>query len=559
MNGPDPRVRPDSRLTAELIERYESDGSWRRVTMRSILADAARRHPDRLAAIGYRDGRLDASSRLSYAQLDALSSRLAAGLRSVGIEPGDVVAVMSRNRVEFGALIFAINEAGAVYTGIPATYGVREVRQILGRSAARAIVVEDGAPLSIVRSLRAELPSLEHVVLMASKPDAPPDYGQADETGAGERAYAELLGERGVEGRDDYAAICHLGFTSGTTGAPKGVMNTAQTLEAILRNWLAHVGGARVLGEPCVNLIGSPVGHHTGFCWGVLLSAYVGGTSVHLDRWQPTVALSAISEQRVSTLFCAPTFVQDLTELVGSGGPESEIATSSLRMITIAGAPIPRQMPAEAGHALGCAICPAWGMTEYAIGVSWAPSQGEAALRSDGTATPGAEIRVVGPDGTPAPVGEVGDFQVRGTGLFCGYRDQREENAKAFDDGWFRTGDTALLTVAGHVVFVGRSKDIVIRGGENIPVVEVESLLFGHPKVRDVAIVGVPDERLGQRACAVVVPAPGEPPTLAELCGALLDEGLSKRFLPERLELVEHLPKTASGKVRKIELREQMQ
>jgi cyclohexanecarboxylate-CoA ligase len=165
---------------------------------------------------------------------------------------------------------------------------------------------------------------------------------------------------------------------------------------------------------------------------------------------------------------------------------------------------------------------------------------------------------VVGADGSPAETGRVGDFQVRGAGLFLGYRDRPEENAIAFDDGWFRTGDTAVLTADGHVMFVGRSKDIVIRGGENIPVVEVESLLFAHPKVRDVAVVGVPDERLGQRACAVVVPASGEPPTLAELCEALLEEGLSKRFLPERLELVEQLPKTPSGKVRKVELREQI-
>ncbi len=553
MNRPDPRLRQDSRLTADLIERYESDGSWRRVTLRSFLSDAARRHPDRLAAVGYRDGVVDDSSRLSYRELDALASRIAAGLRLRGVEPGDVVAVMSRNRVEFGALIFAINEAGAVYTGIPATYGAREVRQILRQSEAKAIVVEDGTPLSIVRALRGELPALERVVVLASKPGEP----ESALTDDGELAYTRLLGEGGGERLDDYATICHLGFTSGTTGTPKGVMNTAQTLETILRNWLDHVAGSQVLDEPCVNLIASPVGHHTGFCWGVLLSAYLGGTAVHLDRWQPAVALAAISEQRVSAMFCAPTFVQDLVEMAGS--TEGERDTDSLRMITIAGAPIPRELPASAGGALGCTICPAWGMTEYAIGVSWAPSLGGAGLRTDGTAIPGAEIRVVSVDRTVVPAGAVGDFEVRGAGLFLGYRNRPEENAKAFDDGWFRTGDTAVLTPAGHVRFVGRTKDIVIRGGENIPVVEVESLLFAHRKVREVAIVGVPDERLGQRACAVVVPTAGEPPTLAELCRALLDEGLSKRFLPERLELVEQLPKTPSGKVRKVELREQMQ
>src|SRR5262249_20582913 len=159
---------------------------------------------------------------------------------------------------------------------------------------------------------------------------------------------------------DDPAAICHLGFTSGTTGAPKGVMNTAQTLEAVIRNWLAHVGGPRGLGEPCVNLIASPVGHHTRFCCGVPLSAYIGGTSVHLDRWQPSVALPAISEQRATTMFCAPTFVQDMTEAAGRSRSDAEPVSGSLRMITVAGAPIPRQLPIDARRVLGAAICPAW-------------------------------------------------------------------------------------------------------------------------------------------------------------------------------------------------------
>jgi cyclohexanecarboxylate-CoA ligase len=545
VTGPDPRLRPDSRLTPALIERYEADGSWRRRSLRSFLSDTAAQSPSTLAAIGYRRGSLDEASALTYAQLDELSHALAAGLRSLGAGQGDVVAVMSHNRVELGALIFAINEIGAVYTGIPATYGAREVRQILAQSEAAVVVAEEGAPVSIVRALRADLPALRRLVFL---PGAP--RGRVPELFDGEVSYADLLraSERDGAG-DDYAAPCHVGFTSGTTGAPKGVMNTAQTLESILRNWVAHVGPS-TLGDPPVNLVASPVGHHTGFCWGVVLSAYLGGTSVFLDRWQPAVARAAIDEQRVTTMFCAPTFVQDL---IAADGPAT---APSLRMITVAGAPVPRALPAVAGEALGCEICPAWGMTEYAIGVSWGPSLGRAALETDGVAAPGAEIRVVDASGEPVAAGEVGDFQVRGPGLFLGYLRRPEENAASFVDGWFRTGDTATIDANGYVRFVGRSKDIVIRGGENIPVVEVESLLFGHPKVRDVAVVGVPDVRLGQRACAVVVAAPGEAPTLLELCGALRDQGLSTRFLPERLELVEELPKTPSGKIRKVELRE---
>jgi cyclohexanecarboxylate-CoA ligase len=543
VSGLDPRLRPDSRLTSAEIEQYESSGLWRRRSLRSLLSDSAEVHPQRVAAVGYRLGRLDPASVLNYAELDELASRLAGGFAGLLLGRGDVIAVMLPNRPEFAALIFAINQVGATYTGIPVTYGRREVLQILGQSAAAAVVVEDSAGLAIVRELRDELPALEHVVVLA---DSEAALEQA------ELPYAELL-ENGLGARaDDHTSVCHIGFTSGTTGAPKGVMNTAQTLESIIRHWIEHVGGQQALGDPVVNLIASPVGHHTGYCWGVLLTAYTGGTAVYLDRWRPAVAREVLAEQRVTAMFGAPTFVQDLVQATAAGqSPDDE----ALCMITVAGAPVPRSLPSVAGDTLGCLICPAWGMTEYAIALSWAPSLGADAQETDGVPVAGSEVRVVTEAGESVAPGEVGELEVRGAGLFIGYHERLEENAKAFTDGWFRTGDTATFTGDGQVLLIGRSKDIVIRGGENIPVVELESLLFDHPKVRDVAVIGVPDARLGQRACAVVV-ACGEPPTLEELCRGLLEQGLSKRFLPERLEVVPELPKTASGKIRKIELRE---
>ena len=541
----DPRIRPDSRLTSADIVAHERSGEWQRRSLRSLLRDAARAHPERLAAVGYRNGSASASATLTYLEFDELATRVAAGIRAIGIGSGDVVVVMLPNRIEFGALIFAINEVGATYSGIPATYGPREVEQVARQGHARLAVVEEGPPLDTFRALRDRLPALEHVV-------AVPVGDAAPVLEAREQAWEDLLRERAGAASDDPASICHIGFTSGTTGTPKGVMNTAQTLEAILRYWLAHVGGAAALGDPVVNLIASPIGHHTGFCWGVVLCAYVGGTGIYLDRWQPAVALDVIRERGVTTMFCAPTFVQDLGEAAPSGFAE----TSPLEMITVAGAPVPRSLPDRAGGALGCLICPAWGMTEYAIAISWAPSLGREAQQTDGVPVAGARARVTDPDGQALPLGSVGELEIRGAGLFIGYHDRPEENARSFHDGWFRTGDTAVIDDAGRVRLVGRSKDIVIRGGENIPVVEVESLLFTHPKVRDLAIIGVPDSRLGQRACAVVVPAHGAAPRLDELCVHLLGQGLSKRFLPERLEIVPELPKTPSGKIRKVELRE---
>ena len=161
--------------------------------------------------------------------------------------------------------------------------------------------------------------------------------------------------------------------------------------------------------------------------------------------------------------------------------------------------------------------------------------------------------------GEPAPPGQMGDLQIRGPGLFAGYLARPDFTAEAFtEDGWFQTGDLAIMEEDGYVSLVGRSKDIVIRGGENMPVHRLENLLYEHPAIADVAVVGIPDERLGERACAVVVLEPDQHLALEDVTEYLLGEGLSKHFLPERLELMEELPKTQSGKIRKFEIRNRL-
>lgn len=537
---PHPGLRDDSRLTPELAESYTTAGSWRPVTLRSLLHDAAREHPDRIAAVDRFSGR-PGGARLTYADLDDRAHRLACGLHALGVRAGDSVAVMLPNTSDFAALVFAINELGAVYTGIPAAYGEREISVILRRTRARVAVVAErfgsNSPLATVERLRPGLPDLAHLVV----------------PGSGDARSLELLLEAPEVHLPpvDPRALCHVGFTSGTTGEPKGVMNTHQTLRAVLDGWLDHVGRDS-LGDPIVNLVASPVGHHTGFLWGVLLTTLVRGTAVYLDRWVPADAVPVIREEGVTTMFSAPTFLQDLmlTDLVDGD--------TSLRALVLAGAPVPRSLPAVAGAALGCAVLPAWGMTELGIGVSCAPQLGEAVLGSDGVAVPGTQVRVVAADGSPVTDGAVGGLQIRGPGLFLGYLELPEATHADIDpDGWFTTGDTARITPEGHVHLEGRTKDIVIRGGENIPVTAVESLLFSHPRIVEASVVGLPDPRLGERACAVVVvEEDGLSPTLEEVCDYLLGQGLSRHFLPERLEVVETLPKTPSGKIRKVELRE---
>jgi cyclohexanecarboxylate-CoA ligase len=549
-----PGLRPDSHLTADLAVAYEHDGSWTRHPLHHLLTDASARHPNRTAGVTYSESG-DLVARVTYGELETRSARLADGLIAHGIQSGDVVAVMMSNSAEYAALVFAILSIGAIYTGIPVAYGEREMSAILKTSNARALALSPafrGTDLTgTARRIRRTLPGLSMLLIAGS--DRPLPSGSPDEYSLDDLCTAP----HGPKPSIDAGSVCHLGFTSGTTGEPKGVMNTHQTLDAVFRLWLEHVG-AEALGDPMVQLVASPLGHHTGFLWGILMTTYLGGTAVYLQRWDAGAALDIIRDEQVTCMFGAPIFLQDLVRAV-EGSDEEDAETRALGLFVMAGAPVPRGLPRAASSTLRGGVIPAWGMTEYGIGISCAPYLPADSLTSDGVPVPGCEVRIVTHgDGARSPaIGTSGDLEIRGPGLFLGYYRQEDTTAESFDaQGWFRTGDTALWREDGCIELQGRNKDIIIRGGENIPVPLVESLLFDHPGILDVALIGVPDERLGERSCAVIVARPGSDLTLESIRHYLSERGLSFHFLPERLKMASELPKTPSGKIRKVELRE---
>lgn len=547
-----PGLRPDSRLTAEVAAAYAESGQWTDETLSDQLSRAATATPEVTAAVEYAGEELTRHE-VTYRDLDALVDRYAAGLMGLGVGVGDSVVVMLPNSIDFAALIFAINRIGAVYTGIPVAYGSYEVGHILRTTRAKVVVCQSryasSRPLDTVRQSLAD--DAAPVVLVRG--DTPLDAGELplDELGSGYVAGSARFPEV------DPRAVCHVGFTSGTTGPPKGVLNTNQTLIAVLRNWIEYFGrenvGDRDSGH-VVNAIISPVGHHSGFLWGVVQTARLGGTAVHLDKWSPRRGAHVMRAEGATIFYGAPTFLQDLltTDLVGD--PQCR-----LRSAIVTGSPVPRTLPAAGQKAFGCWIGSAWGMTEIGIGISCRPEMSGHELASDGRAFPGVEARIVDENARPLPPDEVGRLQVRSAGVFLGYLGLPDKTAKEIDsDGWFDTGDNARISQDGLVYLEGRTKDIIIRGGENIPVVAVESVLYSHPDVVDVAVIGLPDPRLGERACAVTVLRDGAEVTLDELNQLLLDHGISKHFLPERLVTMSELPKTPSGKIRKVELRAEL-
>ena len=539
-----------SRLSPELTARYRDRGQWREVDVARYLADALQQAPDRPAAVGL-DGNGDLVRRLTYSELDDLSRRLATGLRTLGVGSGDTVSVMLSNRVEFPALVFAIARLGAVYSGIPVTYGRHEVAFMLGRARTKVLVVvaSHGRQdlVEVARRAREDNPHVEHVVVLDGAAPTGPGWTTFD----GLAAHSPIEDEPPV----DPGRIAFIGFTSGTTNEPKAVVHIHRTVDALVRAWPEHLGPDS-LGNPLVNLVMSPVGHGTGFYWGVLMTTMLAGTGVYLERWSPRAGLRALREQQVTAMVGSPTFLADLLDEEGADAAN----LPHLTLVSIPGAPIPRSLVPRGRIQLGTSVLPSWGMTECGIGISATPSlPRERMEQTDGVAVDGFEARVVGADDSALPAGQEGDLQVRGPGLFVGYLDRADFTAEAFTtDGWFRTGDRGRIDDDGMVTLLGRTKDIIIRGGENIPVVAIEDLLYRHPAVTDAAVVGVPDPRLGERAEAIVSLRGGQAVTLDDICDFLLQMGLSKRFLPEGLTVLAEMPKTMSGKIRKVDLRQSL-
>jgi len=292
--------------------------------------------------------------------------------------------------------------------------------------------------------------------------------------------------------------------------------------------------------------------HQTGFMYGLIAPIVLGAKVVLQDIWQPEEATELIQAEGVTFTMASTPFLSDLAD-VAARRPET---VRTLRLFLSAGAPIPRVLARRAAEALGATIVSAWGMTENgAVTLIRLDDDDERAFTTDGCPLPGVDLKVADFDGRPLPAGESGRLLVRACSNFGGYLKRPHWNATDAE-GWFDTGDLARVDAAGYIRISGRSKDVIIRGGENIPVFEIEVLLYKHPAVQQVAIVAYPDAQLGERACAVVVPRPGQALDHAGLVDYLKAQKVALQYIPERVVLLDAMPATPSGKIQKFKLRE---
>ena len=524
-------------------------GWWHDRTINDELDACAAAYPDKLAltAVRSENGEL---RRFSYRELAALVDRIAVGLARLGVGRNDVVAMQLPNGWQFSLLYLACSRIGAVLNPLMHIFRERELSFMLEHGEAKLLVVpkvfRGFDHEAMARALQPSLPDLRRIVVVGG--DGPDDFDTLLTRPEWEKdADARAILTRSRPAPDH---ITQLIYTSGTTGEPKGVMHSANTLMANIVPYAERLH----LNQDDVVLMASPMAHQTGFMYGLMMPIMLRASAVLLDVWDPKRAVELIRTEGASFTMASTPFLTDLTKTV----QEASTAVPSLKTFLCAGAPIPGPLVEQARKVLGTKIVSAWGMTENgAVTLILPEDDDERAFTTDGCALPGVEVKVIDELGRTLPPGESGRLVVRSCSNFGGYLKRPQWNGTDAE-GWFDTGDLARMDADGYIRISGRSKDVIIRGGENIPVVEIESLLYRHPAVAQAVIVAYADERLGERACAVVVPKAGQSLDFSAMVDFLKAQKLAVQYIPERLIVREALPATPTGKIQKFRLREML-
>lgn len=539
----------DAVLLPPRRERMLQHGYWLNKTILQFLDEAVRCNPDKQALVSYK-AETQTEQSFSYQDILTLSNKMALGLKQLGVTKNDVVSCQLPNWWEFSLLYIACRRIGAVFNPLMPIFRERELSFMLQHCESKVFIVAKQFKKfdheQLAYKLKDSLEHLEHVVVI---------------DGQGSNSFAALLLDhhldqdpaqlatlqQSVIGPDDVAQII---FTSGTTGEPKGVMHTANTLFANLVPYAQRLH----LNDQVVELMSTPLAHQTGFLYGVVMPIYLNAKVVLQDIWDADKAIELIEKHQVTYTKASTPFLNDLAEAALLRPPA---AVQSLKTFVCVGAPIPPALVKKARQNLQANIISAWGMSETGgVATTLPEDQEERAFNTDGVALPGVEIKIIDAQGQLKGVNQPGRLVVRACSNFGGYLKRPHLNDTDFDD-WFDSGDIAYQDEQGYIRICGRNKDVIIRGGENIPVMEIESLLYQHPDIALVALVAYPDERLGERACAVVkLKQPDRSLSLKELTDFLKNHQLAMQYLPERLEIMHEFPMTASGKIQKFKLRE---
>jgi cyclohexanecarboxylate-CoA ligase len=503
-------------------ERYYAEGYWRDGDLWQEFDARAREHLDRIALV------LE-NRRVTYAELRRAALAVSHRLAGLDIEPGEVVILLGRHSIEAAVAMLGCLHRGTVLAPLPPMFNETQLAALVEQTNAAA-VVSFGGEKEIAKCREVAGDRVPLVTVLPDDVDA--SIGR------------DLPDERSARDADDLALVLH---SSGTTSTPKGIAHSSNTLryasEGVCRRW-------GLTGDD-IYLTVVEFGFVGGLVFGYLPVLLNGATGVLLSRWKPEVALQLIEEHGCTYVLAMPTHAADMIRAAN----ETDRDLSSMRVL--AGPGLTPERREAMSEAFGTPPLGDYGLSEVPGHAAHAPDDPHAKImRTEGRPYDGTEIRIVGEEDQPLPPGQIGSVIVNGPSRFLGFLNNDDLTRESLTEwGGYRTGDLGMLDEDGHFIYVGRDKDIIRRGGVTIVPAEVEPVILRHPAVHEVAIVPLPDDRLGERACAAIITERGHTaPTLPELQEYLDAEGVAKYTWPESVEVFEEFPRTPSLKVVKREV-----
>lgn len=526
------------RYTDTQITSYFESGLW---TTESLF-DVIERQAD---VWGEKNFVFDSTTSVSYVELRDRAVALAAGLKREGLNPGDHVAVQLPNWTEFAVVTAALSRLGAVLVPIMPVYRDEEVRYVLGHAEIKAVITCEefkgyGYGEMFTR-LQKECPDVRTVYTVRASESCQLPRLEDVESSTSDAEKASL--EPGAAADDHFAIV----YTSGTTSRPKGCLHTFNTYRASAAAIAASINYT----DKDVQFGPSPISHSTGLVTSLVLPLLAGASSHLVEAWEPNDGLERIAKYGCTVSVTATAFLQ---MLLAAYDPKVHDA-SSMRLWVAAGSPIPGAVVRAVNETLpNCRVLSLYGRSENLLTtMCTVADDSERSVVSDGSAVAGSTVRIVDEQGVEVPRGTEGDIAYQGPShMLEYYRDPVQTDELFTPSGFSRSGDLGRMDADGFVRVTGRLKDIVIRGGMNISAREIEDLVVELPSVANVAVVGMPDERLGEKVCVFVVAAPGEePPTLDDIASHLTGRKVAKQKFPERIEVRDSLPMTATGKLQK--------
>lgn len=519
-------------LNEHLIHKWDEEGLYLDLTLWDYLERA---NQSKIAVITEVEGEIP------YSEIRKRSLNLARQFIDIGLQPGDVVVLQLPNCVELIISHLALTRVGAITLALLPSYRKDEVAKIMGLSNAIGIVYSS-TDQTYIRNGDAYSASSFDARMLKFALDTSTHEFQSINTIECTLDNIPFVAPLPSE-------VTILMATSGTTGTPKIVTHSHRsTIGCVL-----EVANTMHLTANDVIFMPSPLAHATGLQYGVRMSIALGSTLVLMNKWSKELAIGIIESTKATWMMGATPFLFDLLNV-----PDAELQRiRSMKTFVCGGSPIPEVLARKAHERIpDMSLLTAWGMSETGIATLVRPNDPiEKSIKTDGLPIRGFEVKIINAEGKDCSTYETGEIQVRGPSMFHGYLNDETNNKTSLDNGWLKSGDLGFIDNDGYLRCDGRIKDLIVRGGLNISPAEVEGLLLTHPLIEDVSIVGFPDDRLGERIFAFLV-CPSGNPTLKELSEFLSAKGLSIQKHPEQVLFVSELPKTATGKTLKNQLRQ---